>query len=647
MRIGLKRACAVLIVTILGAVYLRAQKDFVPDTVLRGSTLAGWHTLGKAAWSAKSGEIAGNGASGSGWLVSDQKYQDVRVFLRLQCQGACNAGVLFRAEKTADNGLKGDYVSLADGDLNTYEVTLDAQGNMVSKVKLSGATRESIDLFKISEQPRQEAAPPQPRKPAAPPPPRFRRKMAELAAPGDWNTVELMAVDNDVDGKVNDGILTGGAVDPNGYGVVALYVGSGNQIHAEDVGLKDINRERQDRTYTSPHFTEDHISDFYYGWSAAAADIYHRGILDVVSGPFVYMGPDYTVRRRYREGRMYNPSVEYAPDMVNFAYDFTGDGWPDILASTVEGRHRPLDFYVNPRGESRRWAKYRAVTDISTELVLFKDIDGDGKPEVIFGGDGVYAYAKPVPGHPEEQWTITPISGHLDRMDNHGLGVGDINGDGRMDLVTPTGWYEQPASGSGQKEWTFHPADFGGGGGEMGIYDVNGDGLNDVVTSLAAHGFGLAWFEQKRSADSQITFVRHDISGDYSTRNMNAGGVTFSEPHAAAFADMDGDGIPDMIVGKSQFHHLETWNDPDPYGQPVLYVYRTVRDKNAPGGAYFVPVLVNNNSGVGSAIQVVDLNHDGAKDILTQSVLGTFIFFGHPGRWPAPPKYPDTPAGKH
>ena len=77
-----------------------------------------------------------------------------------------------------------------------------------------------------------------------------------------------------------------------------------------------------------------------------------------------------------------------------------------------------------------------------------------------------------------------------------GMGVGDINGDGRMDIVAPSGWWEQPPKGIKQDTWTFHPEKFGSGGAEIGVFDVNGDGLNDVVTSIAAHGWGLAWFRR-------------------------------------------------------------------------------------------------------------------------------------------------------
>jgi len=165
---------------------------------------------------------------------------------------------------------------------------------------------------------------------------------------------------------------------------------------------------------------------------------------------------------------------------------------------------------------------------------------------------------------------------------------------------------------------------------------VNGDGRNDIVTSLQAHGWGLAWFEQKRSDDGSISFVEHMIMDDNTTKNT--GGVTFSELHGSTVADIDGDGIPDFIVGKRYWAHLDDYYDPDPYGPAVLYVYRTVRNPKAPGGAEFVPELVHNWSGAGSDLLAVDLNKDGATDIVTSTKFGSFIFWGKPGAFRAAAK---------
>jgi hypothetical protein len=93
------------------------------------------------------------------------------------------------------------------------------------------------------------------------------------------------------------------------------------------------------------------ISDFYYGWCAVVADIDRDGVMDVVAGPFYYLGPDYTERHEFRAPRTYNPNNQFSQGMANFAYDFTGDSWPDILMQNT----RPIYLYVNPRDESRRW----------------------------------------------------------------------------------------------------------------------------------------------------------------------------------------------------------------------------------------------------------------------------------------------------
>jgi hypothetical protein len=116
------------------------------------------------------------------------------------------------------------------------------------------------------------------------------------------------------------------------------------------------------------------------------------------------------------------------------------------------------------------------------------------------------------------------------------------------------------------------------------------------------------------------------IMDNYST--PNAGGVTFSQLHALTIGDVDGDKLPDIVTGKRYWSHQDSYFDPDPYGEPVLYWYRLVRNPKASGGAEFVPELIHNRSGVGSQIVATDLNKDGLLDVVTATNRGTFLFFG-------------------
>ncbi|MBV8728886.1 MAG: VCBS repeat-containing protein, partial [Acidobacteriia bacterium] len=421
--------------------------------------------------------------------------------------------------------------------------------------------------------------------------------------------------------------------DAGRFGPLALYAGGTGEVRFKDVTFKDLALRVEPPEEVSPNFRMQRLNDLFYSWSQATADFNHDGIPDLVSGPYIYYGPDFTTSREIYPAHTWNASREYPNDAwVELAADFTGDGWPDILTTSHSGRAGAV-LYVNPRGESRRWDRYQVVPIVQTEITLLKDIDGDGKPELIYAAEGHVRYAKPDSADPTKPWIIHNVS-ERGPWPAHGLGVGDINGDGLPDIVTAFGWWEHPAAGSHQETWTYHPEAFGRwnraqpGGSVMAIYDVNGDGLNDVVTGLQAHGFGLAWFEQKRDSAGKISFVKHMIMDDFSSQN--AGGVTFSELHGSAYADVDGDGIPDFIVGKRYWSHLDDYYDADAYGPPVLYWYRTVRNPKAPGGAEFVPELIHNRSGVGSDVLAADLNNDGAIDIVTSTDRGTFIFWGKP-----------------
>jgi hypothetical protein len=611
---------------------LNAQTpSFAPDGTFQGSALTGWKQAGPAKWSASNGEITG---TGSGLLLFDKPTQDTSVYLQFRCDGECNAGIMLRAEKTG-GGTKGVLLALQEQELAAYQVTLDASGKETERTRLRNAGGQI------------RFAPPAPppgtpvrefRRPNLPPMPGGVASPLEHPAHGlrkdGWNEVEVLLDADILRAFFNDGgdAVSVATENMNGFGPFALYSGGGT-VHFRAIAYKDLGMKTWPKEKVGSNFQMQRVNEFYYGWSAASADFDHDGKPDIVSGPFIYFGPDFMRSREIYPAQIVNASTNYSSeDWVQLASDFTGDGWADVLTTShADGGKVGAVLYVNPKGESRRWEKYTVVAPIDSEETLLADVDGDGKPELIYIGGGYMSYAKPDPSNPTGKWVVHQVSEH-GPWPAHGIGAGDINGDGRVDIVGAYGWWEQPAQGGSDAKWKYHPEPFGrwgrtsAGGAKIGVYDVNGDGLADVVTSMQAHGWGISWFEQKKSASGEITFVPHVVMGR--TPHESAGGVVFTEPHASTIADVDGDGIPDFVVGKRYWSHLDDFYDPDPYGAPVLYVYRTVRDKSAPGGARFEPELVHNYSGGGSDVLAKDLNGDGVIDLVTSTRSGTYIFWG-------------------
>ena len=316
----------------------------------------------------------------------------------------------------------------------------------------------------------------------------------------------------------------------------------------------------------SVDFSKQQLTANYYCDGINYGDFNRDGKVDVVAGPFWYEGPHFKTQHEFYPAKALQPEPSPSNSMYSFVEDFNGDGWDDILVLGRVHKHAAY-WYENPKGKDTLWKQHYVFERIRGESPALVDISGDGRPEIICHWNNRWGWVAPDWGQPTKPWSFRAISEAGDWNEfYHGEGVGDVNGDGRSDLIINHGWFEQPATD--QPLWTFHAFQFAErGGAQMFADDVDGDGDNDIITSLNGHGWGLAWFEQT-TVDGEITFQQHDIMG---TREEEAKyGVAFSQPHALDLADIDGAGLKDILCGKRMWAHGPQ-GDIEPGAAPVLY----------------------------------------------------------------------------
>jgi hypothetical protein len=362
----------------------------------------------------------------------------------------------------------------------------------------------------------------------------------------------------------------------------------------------------QPATATAPvTFTKARIGQVTYE-AASAVDVNNDGILDIVTGGVWFEGPDFI-----KEHKIYDlePINEYYDDFSSIPMDVNGDGFTDIVTGGWFGQR--LIWLENPQGGTGPWTVHEIAKVGNVERACFYDIDGDGFPEIIPNTPGAPLQIFKLQRDAQGRGTGEFISRTLrSEASGHGLGFGDVNGNGRADILLQAGWLEAPAN-PWEDEWTWHAEYdlFRLASVPILVHDVDGDGLADLIVGNA-HDYGLAWWRQTHTADGQRQWIRHDIDPDR------------SQYHDLQLADIDNDGQLDLITGKRYRAH----NGNDPGAADPLGIYYFKID-----GGRFERVTIDYGpageaSGAGIYFWTADLDGNGWLDVIAPGKDGLYLF---------------------
>lgn len=341
--------------------------------------------------------------------------------------------------------------------------------------------------------------------------------------------------------------------------------------------------------------------------AASAFDVDMDGAIDIVSGEYWFAGPSFEKQHKICSIRRVE---DYYDDFSNFPMDVNGDGYLDIITGGWWGA--TLQWRENPKGKPVEWKTHDIDKCGNIETTRFWDVDRDGHLEIVPNAGGRIVVYDLV--HDESGRGTGRFEKHVikDGGVGHGLGFGDINGDGRGDFVFPDGWLEAPEKPY-EQAWTHHP-DFSLGGTSVPVlvHDVNEDGHADIIEGQG-HGYGLHWWEQKIDEKGERSWAKHVIDPDR------------SQYHDMMLVDIDRDNKPELITGKRYRAHLGR----DPGADEPLGTYYFKID----GGTFRRVTLdygpADRASGIGIYCWVADVDGNSWPDLIAPGKEGLYLFRNH------------------
>ena len=340
----------------------------------------------------------------------------------------------------------------------------------------------------------------------------------------------------------------------------------------------------------------------------SALDMNGDGYLDLLSGAYWYENPGANGGDwKQHQFRTVETHGEFVSDCGEWIVDVDHDGLPDLV--TTGWITNGLWWFKNPGpaavAAGAMWQREKITDSYDTEGGAFADINGDGKPDLVlahYNKSGILwvDFSGPKP-------RVHHVGGPAE--DGHGIGIADIDGDGKADILTPFGWFQNVDANN--DKWIWHPDwRLGDAGFPILGYDVNHDGKMDLIYGQG-HGYGLYWLEQTGSGANR-KWVQHTID------------ASFSQSHALALVDIDGDGQPELITGKRYRGH--SGGDPGSYDPIGLYAYKFNPSPGAKPGT--APVFTrytlsyNGTASAGTQFVFADFDHDGDIDLASAGKLG-------------------------